>query len=56
MSSWRKSSYSGAENDCVELRVKEADTGVRDTKDREGGSLQFDRSAFAAFLAQVRQD
>ncbi|WP_158880959.1 DUF397 domain-containing protein [Amycolatopsis anabasis] len=51
---WRKSTYSSPQNDCVELVVGERETAVRDTKDREGGHLTFSASAFAAFLAEVR--
>lgn len=54
---WRKSSYSGSEgNACVELAVGVSDTAVRDTKNRDGGTLRFDRSAFAAFLTAAKAD
>lgn len=54
---WRTSSYSGAEgNACVELAVGVGDTAVRDTKNRAGGMLRFDRVAFTAFLAAARAD
>jgi len=52
---WRKSSYSGAEgNECVELAVGAHDTAVRDTKNRDGGTLRFNSTAFTAFLATTK--
>ncbi|OZM71453.1 DUF397 domain-containing protein [Amycolatopsis antarctica] len=51
---WRKSSYSGAENNCVELAVTPAETAIRDTKDREGGTLTVPSTAFAALLTDIR--
>jgi hypothetical protein len=51
---WFTSSYTGHEPSCVEVR----DTGnrieVRDTKDRDGGSLSYTRPEWAAFLAGVK--
>jgi|GEM_PF-2217571 len=49
--SWHKSRYSNSESACVELSVTTADTAVRDTKDRDGGSLQLNNRAFTAFTA-----
>ncbi|MGP3949612.1 DUF397 domain-containing protein [Streptomyces sp. 7N604] len=50
---WRKSSYSGGANDCVEI----ADLGpyvvVRDSKNKHMPPLVFDRSVMAEFLAAV---
>lgn len=51
---WRKSSYSNSQSACVELAVGRHGGGVRDTKDRDGGALRFDRAAFGAFLAAVK--
>ncbi|MFI8459093.1 DUF397 domain-containing protein [Kitasatospora sp. NPDC085464] len=54
---WHKSSYSGGQNgNCVEVgrpigtgrRIK-----VRDTKDREGGTLSFSPEAWSAFLSNI---
>ncbi|TQM81668.1 uncharacterized protein DUF397 [Saccharothrix saharensis] len=52
---WRKSSRSGSDAQCVELAVTDRVTGVRDTKNRDGGTLVFGAKAFAAFLADVKQ-
>ncbi|MCU1683536.1 MAG: hypothetical protein JWQ81_4275 [Amycolatopsis sp.] len=51
---WRKSSYSNSQSACVELAVGHDGGGVRDTKNREGGALRFDRAAFGAFLDEVK--
>ncbi|MEV8438863.1 DUF397 domain-containing protein [Actinosynnema sp. NPDC051121] len=52
---WRKSSRSASAAQCVELAVTERVTGVRDTKNRDGGTLEFGAKAFAAFLADVKR-
>lgn len=51
---YRKSSYSGANNACVEIAELSPWVGVRDSKDPAGPALCFDVSDFAAFLADVR--
>ena len=51
---WVKSSYSGSENACVELAQTSAVAAIRDTKDRDGGTLAVPVSAFAAFLTVVK--
>jgi hypothetical protein len=53
---WRKSSYSGGGgggNECVEVAVTPDVVGVRDTKNRNGGELSFDRIQFANLLANL---
>ena len=47
---WFKSSYSDAGNDCVETAFTDDGVLVRDTKDREGPTLNFTRSEWLAFL------
>jgi hypothetical protein len=51
---WRKSSYSnGGESACIEV----ASTGgvlVRDTTNRDGGTLQFSAKAWERFTASLR--
>ncbi|OZM71452.1 DUF397 domain-containing protein [Amycolatopsis antarctica] len=51
---WRKSSHSGAQNNCVELAVTPAETAIRDTKDRAGGTLTLPTTAFTALLTTLR--
>jgi hypothetical protein len=54
MKTWRTSSYSGDQNNCVEVAMTSATTDVRDTKDRTGGELTFSAGAFGAFLAEAK--
>jgi hypothetical protein len=51
---WRKSSHSGAGNDCVELARFDAGTAVRDSKNPDGPRLAFDPAPWTAFLASAR--
>ncbi|MEU4447172.1 DUF397 domain-containing protein [Actinosynnema sp. NPDC050801] len=51
---WRKSTYSGAGNNCVELAVGRSTTSVRDSK-RPGSRLTFADRPFRAFLTSLRQ-
>lgn len=53
---WRKSTRSGgSQGACVEVGAGTGGTviGVRDTKDRVGGTLVFDRAEWSAFLASL---
>lgn len=36
---WRKSSYSGGGNDCVEVAITSVGAAIRDSKNPEGGAL-----------------
>jgi Domain of unknown function (DUF397) len=52
---WRKSSWSGANNNCVEVagnlpRV----IAVRDSKDPDGPALVFSRATWGRFTAVVK--
>jgi Domain of unknown function (DUF397) len=51
--SWIKSSYSGSEANCVEVAVSTdgEHVYVRNTRDRNGGVLDFTAAEWAAFLA-----
>jgi hypothetical protein len=50
---WRKSSYSGGGNNCVEVARATA-VGVRDSKSPEDGHLTFTPQTWNAFLAEVK--
>ncbi|MCZ2525427.1 DUF397 domain-containing protein [Streptomyces sp. HB2AG] len=49
---WFKSSYSGGDGgECVEVDATPGAVRVRDSKDREGGTLAFSPEAWTAFVA-----
>jgi Domain of unknown function (DUF397) len=52
---WRKSSYSGAAQNCVEVAGDPPGAvGVRDSKDPDGPALVFTPGAWRTFAGQVR--
>jgi hypothetical protein len=51
---WRKSSYSTNTTNCVEVALTSSRAQVRDTKDRDGGSLAVPAAAWAAFTRELR--
>ncbi len=51
---WRKSSRSGAGNDCVELVVARIGAAVRDSKSPGTGHLTFEGLGWDAFLGVVK--
>lgn len=54
-SEWFKSSYSGQNGECVEVRQSAAAIGVRDSNDPEGGILTLSDVAWGDFLAAVKR-
>lgn len=53
---WVKSSRSnGNGGACVEVALASELAGVRDSKDRDGGTLVFNREQWSAFLAGVKK-
>lgn len=47
---WRKSSFSGANGDCVEVAAAEGRIAFRHSKEPEQGTLLYTRSELAAFI------
>lgn len=53
---WRSSSRSSAgANNCVEVGFAPAAVAVRDTKDRDSGTLAVSSGEWSSFLARVKQ-
>ncbi|WP_030104337.1 DUF397 domain-containing protein [Actinoalloteichus caeruleus] len=54
---WRKSTRSnGADGGCVEIGGAPGLVGIRDTKNRAGGTLVVSREAFSSFLMSIKAD
>ncbi|MEV6346513.1 DUF397 domain-containing protein [Actinoplanes sp. NPDC051851] len=51
---WFKSSRSGHDGACVEVAIVREGVAVRDTKDRDGGTLAFTHAEWAAFVAGAK--
>jgi hypothetical protein len=52
---WRKSSYSSAQGNCVEICTSEPGAvAVRDSKDRYGSELAVSDQAWSAFVRGVK--
>ena len=53
--SWRKASYSGNNGgNCVEVGQAADAIALRDTTDREGGTLTFSADTWRAFLGAIK--
>ncbi len=51
---WKKSSYSGSMNNCLEVADLSGGAAVRDSKDPTGAVLTFTTAAWSAFTTSVR--
>ena len=51
---WRKATYSNGGENCVETANGSGVVLVRDTKDRDGGTLTFGIGAWERFTASLR--
>lgn len=52
---WRRSGRCATNAQCVELAVNGGRTAVRDSKNRDAGTLVFPTRAFRAFLDYARR-
>ena len=52
---WRKSSRSGAGNDCVELVVARIGAAVRDSKNPDAGHVSFETTGWDVFMGVVKE-
>jgi hypothetical protein len=50
---WKKSSYSSANGECVEVAVLDGAVAVRDSKNPDGGALVFRPEEWTSFLHGV---
>ncbi|ASO21948.1 hypothetical protein FHR81_005589 [Actinoalloteichus hoggarensis] len=53
---WRKSRWSQATSSCIEIGQAPGVVGIRDTKNRDGGTLVVGRAAFAGLLGAIKAD
>ncbi len=53
---WRKSSYSGNGNNCVEVSAADGRIAVRDTTDPDGAIATFNGKAWQRFTARVKHE
>lgn len=51
---WRTSSYTGTNGNCVETASGNQTVSVRDTRNRDGGTLNFTADAWTEFLASLK--
>jgi hypothetical protein len=51
---WRKSSYSGSGNNCVEVATADGDVAVRDSKNPDGPNMVFARDQWRALVRSVK--
>ncbi|MBR8642074.1 DUF397 domain-containing protein [Streptomyces tuirus] len=51
---WFKSSYSAADNECVEVSCISAEVSLRDSKSLTGNRLIVSSDAFAVFIDSVK--
>lgn len=51
---WRKSTYSNADGNCVEVAIRSGAVAVRDSKDCTGRVLTFGPMEWREFLRNVR--
>ena len=52
--SWRKSSYSNSNSNCVEVGQRGEQIAVRDTRNRTGPALAFSQQGWREFTRRIR--
>lgn len=52
--SWRKSSYSSSQGQCVEVGHEPRTVGVRDSKNRDAGALAVSTTTWSAFVTGLK--
>lgn len=52
---WRKSTYSGTDHNCVEVALAPVEVGVRDSKAPAAGELQVSPAGWRSFLLSVAE-
>lgn len=50
---WRKSSFSGSQKECVEVGTGSGHVGIRDTKNRQHGHLTVSLTAWRSFVQHI---
>ncbi|WP_344973885.1 DUF397 domain-containing protein [Salinactinospora qingdaonensis] len=53
--SWKKSSFSGANPNCVECRTDSEAVDIRDTQHRHLGQISISSQEWRAFLAEIER-
>ncbi|MFD8965216.1 DUF397 domain-containing protein [Streptomyces sp. NPDC059568] len=53
---WRKSSYSGADSNCVETALLDTVAAVRDSKAPTSPALCFSTGGWSSFIAAVKDE
>ena len=51
---WRKSTYSNAQANCVEVATATQTVAVRDTKDPHGPALAFSQADWQEFTRRIK--
>lgn len=54
VAAWRVATYTGGNGDCVEVGDADRAILVRDTKDRDGGTLAFPAAAWRSFANSLK--